>query len=96
MCLILRPFWEVVSPLCVTFPGRVLSSDTSLNRETIIALQEYLKVRIDRDPKAPLLVRTTRVFAPESVSLEQVVRAAGSRWQVEEAFELARTTGWVG
>ncbi len=30
------------------------------------------------------------VFAPESVSLEQVVRAAGSRWQVEEAFELAK------
>ncbi len=30
------------------------------------------------------------VFAPESVSLEQGVRAAGSRWQVEEAFELAK------
>ncbi len=30
------------------------------------------------------------VFAPESVSLEQVVRAAGSRWQVEESFELAK------
>jgi len=30
------------------------------------------------------------VFAPESVSLEQVVRAAGSRWQVEEAIELAK------
>ncbi len=30
------------------------------------------------------------VFAPETVSLEQVVRAAGSRWQVEEAFELAK------
>ncbi len=30
------------------------------------------------------------VFAPESVTLEQVVRAAGSRWQVEEAFELAK------
>jgi SRSO17 transposase len=30
------------------------------------------------------------VFAPESVSLQQVVRAAGSRWQVEEAFELAK------
>jgi len=27
---------------------------------------------------------------PESVTLEQVVRAAGSRWQVEEAFELAK------
>jgi SRSO17 transposase len=34
------------------------------------------------------------VFAPESVSLQQVVRAAGSRWQVEEAFELAK--GQVG
>jgi SRSO17 transposase len=34
------------------------------------------------------------VFAPESVSLEQVVRAAGSRWQVEEAIELAK--GQVG
>jgi len=34
------------------------------------------------------------VFAPESVKLEQVVRAAGSRWQVEEAFELAK--GQVG
>jgi SRSO17 transposase len=30
------------------------------------------------------------VFAPESVTLEQVVRAAGSRWQVEEAFGLAK------
>jgi SRSO17 transposase len=30
------------------------------------------------------------VFAPESVSLQQVVRAAGSRWQVEEAIELAK------
>lgn len=30
------------------------------------------------------------VFAPETVSLEQVVRAAGSRWQVEEGFELAK------
>jgi SRSO17 transposase len=30
------------------------------------------------------------VFAPESVLLEQVVRAAGSRWQVEEGFELAK------
>jgi SRSO17 transposase len=34
------------------------------------------------------------VFAPESVSLQQVVRAAGSRWQVEEAIELAK--GQVG
>ena len=34
------------------------------------------------------------VFAPEAVSLEQVVLAAGSRWQVEEAFELAK--GQVG
>jgi SRSO17 transposase len=30
------------------------------------------------------------VFAPESVTLEQVVRAAGSRWQVEEGIELAK------
>ena len=30
------------------------------------------------------------VFAPETVSLEEVVRAAGSRWQVEEGFELAK------
>jgi SRSO17 transposase len=30
------------------------------------------------------------VFAQESVTLEQVVRAAGSRWQVEEAIELAK------
>src|SRR6266566_422697 len=30
------------------------------------------------------------VFAPETVSLQQVVLAAGSRWQVEEAFELAK------
>jgi SRSO17 transposase len=30
------------------------------------------------------------VFAPESVTLNQVVRAAGSRWQVEEAIELAK------
>ncbi len=34
------------------------------------------------------------VFAPEEVRLEQVVRAAGSRWQVEEAIELAK--GQVG
>src|SRR5215467_10282769 len=30
------------------------------------------------------------VFAPESMTLEHVVRAAGSRWQVEEALELAK------
>ncbi len=30
------------------------------------------------------------VFAPNSVTLEQVVRAAGSRWQVEEALRLAK------
>jgi len=30
------------------------------------------------------------VFAPETVNLQQVVQAAGSRWQVEEAFELAK------
>lgn len=36
------------------------------------------------------------VFAPEEVRLEHVVRAAGSRWQVEEAFELARAAGRVG
>jgi len=30
------------------------------------------------------------VFAEDAVTLEQVVRAAGSRWQVEEAFELAK------
>jgi SRSO17 transposase len=30
------------------------------------------------------------VFAPQTVNLQQVVRAAGSRWQVEEAFELAK------
>jgi SRSO17 transposase len=34
------------------------------------------------------------VFAPVTISLQQVVRAAGSRWQVEEAFELAK--GQVG
>lgn len=34
------------------------------------------------------------VFAPEEVCLEHVVRAAGSRWQVEEAIELAK--GQVG
>jgi SRSO17 transposase len=34
------------------------------------------------------------VFAPESVTLEQVVQAAGSRWQVEEGIELAK--GQVG
>jgi SRSO17 transposase len=34
------------------------------------------------------------VFAPEEVRLEHVVRAAGSRWQVEEAIELAK--GQVG
>jgi SRSO17 transposase len=34
------------------------------------------------------------VFARESVSLQQVVRVAGSRWQVEEAIELAK--GQVG
>lgn len=30
------------------------------------------------------------VFAPERGSLEQGVRGAGSRWQVEEGFELAK------
>jgi SRSO17 transposase len=34
------------------------------------------------------------VFAPVTISLQQVVRAAGSRWQVQEAFELAK--GQVG
>ena len=34
------------------------------------------------------------VAAPESLTLEQVVRAAGSRWQVEEGIELAK--GQVG
>jgi SRSO17 transposase len=34
------------------------------------------------------------VFAPESVTLDAVVRAAGSRWQVEEGIELAK--GQVG
>jgi hypothetical protein len=38
----------------------------------------------------------TRVFAQDTVRLEQVVRAAGRRWQVEEAFELARAAGRVG
>src|ERR1700758_2448835 len=33
---------------------------------------------------------TTRVFAPETIRLEQVVLAAGSRWQVEEGLELAK------
>lgn len=30
------------------------------------------------------------VFAPETVSLQQVVQVAGRCWQVEEAFELAK------
>lgn len=30
------------------------------------------------------------VFAPQTMTLQQVVRAAGSRWQVEEGFELAK------
>jgi SRSO17 transposase len=34
------------------------------------------------------------VFAPKSVTLEEVVQAAGSRWQVEEGIELAK--GQVG
>jgi len=34
------------------------------------------------------------VYAPQSVTLDQVVRAAGSRWQVEEGIELAK--GQVG
>jgi SRSO17 transposase len=34
------------------------------------------------------------VFAPAEVTLEQVVRVAGTRWQVEQAFELAK--GEVG
>ena len=38
----------------------------------------------------PTEIASYLVFAPESVSLQQVVRAAGSRWQVEEAFELAK------
>ena len=42
----------------------------------------------------PTEIASSFVFAPESVSLQQVVRAAGSRWQVEEAIELAK--GQVG
>src|SRR2546421_8589372 len=38
----------------------------------------------------PTEIASSFVFAPESVSLQQVVRAAGSRWQVEEAIELAK------
>ncbi len=38
----------------------------------------------------PTEIAYSFVFAPESVTLEQVVQAAGSRWQVEEAFELAK------
>ena len=38
----------------------------------------------------PTEIAYSFVFAPETVTLEQVVRAAGSRWQVEEAFELAK------
>jgi SRSO17 transposase len=30
------------------------------------------------------------VFAPATVTREDVVRAAGTRWQVEEGFELAK------
>jgi SRSO17 transposase len=30
------------------------------------------------------------VFAPATVTLDEVVRAAGTRWQVEEGFELAK------
>ena len=30
------------------------------------------------------------VFAPETVTLEQVVRAAGTRWRIEEDFELGK------
>jgi SRSO17 transposase len=35
-----------------------------------------------------------RVFAPEATLLEEVVRAAGSRWSIEESFERAK--GEVG
>jgi SRSO17 transposase len=42
----------------------------------------------------PTEIAYSFVFAPESVTLEHVVRAAGSRWQVEEAIELAK--GQVG
>jgi hypothetical protein len=36
------------------------------------------------------------VYAPESVTLDVVVRAAGSRWQVEEGIELEKRPGRVG
>jgi SRSO17 transposase len=36
------------------------------------------------------------VFASESVTLDVVVRAAGSRWQVEEGIELEKRAGGIG
>jgi SRSO17 transposase len=53
----------------------------------------------------PVEVAYYRVFAPAATSLEEVVRAAGSRWSIEEGFERAKgevgldqyeVRGWTG
>src|SRR6516225_4011309 len=50
--------------------------------------KQWLRAR--RSLSNPTQIAYYLVFAPESVNLQQVVRAAGSRWQVEDALELAK------
>jgi SRSO17 transposase len=57
-------------------------------RLTELGWKQWLLAR--RSLSDPTEIAYYFVFAPESVTLQQVVRAAGSRWQVEEAFELAK------
>jgi SRSO17 transposase len=61
-------------------------------RWTELGWKQWLLAR--RSLSDPTEIAYYFVFAPEEVRLEQVVRAAGSRWQVEEAIELAK--GQVG
>lgn len=50
--------------------------------------QQWLLAR--RSVSQPDEIAYYFVFAPASVTLDEVVRAAGPRWQVEEGFELAK------
>jgi len=56
--------------------------------------QQWLLAR--RSLSEPEQIAYYFVFAPATVTLEDVVRAAGSRWQGEEGFELAKQEVGLG
>jgi SRSO17 transposase len=61
-------------------------------RDAPLGMAHYLLAR--RSLSQPDELAYYFVFGPSAVSLEQVVQVAGTRWQVEQAFELAK--GEVG